>query len=79
MITAAAFNADGSRLATGDSTGNVIVWDTITGHELLTFPAHINQVMALSFAPDDRSLATGGSDLVLRIWQGSKEGLGVRD
>jgi WD40 repeat protein len=79
MITVAAFNADGSRLATGDSNGNVIVWDTITGHELLTFPAHINQAMALSFAPDDRSLASGGSDLVLRIWQGARERLGARD
>jgi WD40 repeat protein len=67
-LTAMAFSADSRRLAAGDGRGEVKLWDTETGYELLTFDAHTNDVFAIAFHPSGRQMATVGADGLVRIW-----------
>jgi WD40 repeat protein len=65
-IRAAAFSPDDKLLAAAGSDGNVTLWETLTGQVLVEFKAHEERVNCVAFAPDGRSLATGG-DTVL-VW-----------
>ncbi|GAA3207170.1 WD40 repeat domain-containing serine/threonine-protein kinase [Actinocorallia longicatena] len=59
-ITAAAFSADGSLLATGDRDGAVRLWDTATGRPHGgALPGHSSTVLALAF--DGASLLSGSA------------------
>src|SRR5262249_1661564 len=48
--------------------GKVKVFDTTTGAELLTFPAHGENVNGMIFSPDGRRLATGSQDRSIVVW-----------
>ena len=55
--------------AAGD--GNVVLWNTVTGQRLFSFPAHKKGVNSLAFSPNGNLLATGGNDAVARVWDAS--------
>jgi WD40 repeat protein len=62
-----ALSPDGRFLVTAEDA--VILRETASGQELGRFPLpHRGQVTALAFAPDGRTLATGGSDGVILLW-----------
>ncbi|MBD0841580.1 helix-turn-helix domain-containing protein [Streptomyces sp. TRM68416] len=75
---ALAFAADGSRLAAGDQTGRVTLWDGEARHRAAvlpnTFPPPVaarpepEAVTALAFSPDGRTLAVGGDAGDLQLW-----------
>jgi WD40 repeat protein len=67
-LKALAFSPDGRRLATGDARGYIKLWDTGTGHEVLTLEAHLNNVAGIAFHPDGMQMATVGADGLVRIW-----------
>lgn len=56
-----AVSRDGALAISGDSDGNVILWDVVSGSELRRAPAVKGQVIALAFAPDGQSIAVGGA------------------
>ncbi len=73
MLYCCAFSADGTRLATGDRVGHVVIWDVATGRQLAAVEApllytwdgvqrnrSIGGVRALAFSPDGSQLAVGG-------------------
>ncbi|MEO5954167.1 MAG: caspase family protein [Nitrospiraceae bacterium] len=63
----AAFSQDGRFAARGH--GEVIkIWDVATGQDLLELIGHTAAVKSIKFAPDGRSLISGGSDGAVRIW-----------
>ncbi|QDV34227.1 protein kinase domain-containing protein [Tautonia plasticadhaerens] len=64
-----AFSPDGRRLATGERSGMVTIWEIATGRRLLEFEAHDGGTPALAFSPDGRRLASAGyADRTVKIW-----------
>lgn len=64
----AALSPDGTLVATGDSSGNILLWETATGNLLATMPGHQVGVPVLQFSPDGTLLATGDRNGEVRIW-----------
>ena len=60
-----AFSADGTLLAAGAVSGNVVVWDIASGMEKFRSPAG-GQIVDLVFSPDGQTLISAGPDLLLR-------------
>ncbi len=72
-----AISADGKMLASGDGsptyqTGggetHIRLWDLESSKLLRKFPAHLNGVTSLDFAPDGKTLVSGGLDARVRLW-----------
>ncbi len=68
-IDSAAFSPDGMKLATGESNGDVRIWNASNGILLHTLKGHTERIMALAFTPDGEILASGSSDTTIRVWQ----------
>ena len=75
-IGALAFGPDGSRLAAGDRTGRVALWDGTLDHRAGVlrniFPAPLDTtpeaVSALAVSPDGQTLAVAGTAGTLQLW-----------
>jgi len=63
-----AFDADGSRIATGGVDKTAILWDARTGRELLTMRGQDSPVTSVEFSPDNSRLAVGCHDGSIHIW-----------
>ncbi|MBA4064271.1 MAG: hypothetical protein C0501_11265 [Isosphaera sp.] len=48
--------------------GTIVLWDTATGEEAERLPGHARTTLCLAFAPDGRSLVSGGGDGTMRVW-----------
>jgi WD40 repeat protein len=63
------WSPDGTRLASGDASGVVSIWDPITGERLLKFQAQSGTITSLAWSPDSTRLASAGvMDKNARIW-----------
>nr|WP_240982397.1 WD40 repeat domain-containing protein [Streptomyces sp. S3(2020)] len=75
-VTALSFSPDGTRLAVGDSSGHVTLWDgdlrsrtgVLTGTADTVSQGDPEAVAALAFSADGGTLAVGGTDGTLRLW-----------
>lgn len=76
QVTALAFSPDGTRLAVGDSTGHVTLWDgdvrhrtgALTGTSDTASQGEPEGVGSLAFSSDGGTLAVGGASGTLRLW-----------
>ena len=62
-----AFSPDGNSLVSGTSNHKVILWDVNSGTPLRTFHDHTDGVCGAAFSPDGETLATVGTEGVLRL------------
>ncbi|WP_128433648.1 hypothetical protein [Streptomyces cyaneus] len=75
-VTALDFSPDGTRLAVGDDTGHVTLWDgdvrrrtgVLTGTADTVSRGEPEPVTALAFSSDGHTLAVGGRAGTLRLW-----------
>jgi WD40 repeat protein len=67
-----AFSADGRTLATGhdleEAQAGICIWDLASRKLLRRFPVPAHAVLSLNFAPDNRTLASTGSEPRFRLW-----------
>ncbi len=68
VATAAAFSADGTRLATGEIDGTVRVWKVASGERLAVLKGHTGAIADLSFSEDGARLATASGDGTAKLW-----------
>ena len=83
-ITAIDFSVDAKLLASGSSDKTVRLWDLTTGQSIQTFTGHTSEVGAVIFLEDKalagialakaKTLASGGSDGTVFIWDLNKIG-----
>ncbi len=68
-VLAIAFSPDGKLLATGDSHGEIRLWQVADQQHLATYQGHRNWVRTLAFSPDGKLIASGSLDHTLRLWR----------
>jgi WD40 repeat protein len=63
-----AWSPDGKKLVTGNSSGDVIIWDADSGSQLLVLSGHTDDVNSVAWSPDGSRIVSGSADSTLRIW-----------
>jgi Tol biopolymer transport system component len=66
-VNTLAWSPDGSRIASGDSAGQVHIWQSQTGAKLLSFQPHQGEVSSLAWSPEGQYLASAGWDQVVHV------------
>jgi WD40 repeat protein len=67
-VTAIAWSPRGKLLAASSASGEIMLYNAISGHTLLLQPGDGQSIGGLAFSADGQWLASGGQDSTLRIW-----------
>ncbi|MGK7872108.1 MAG: NB-ARC domain-containing protein [Xenococcaceae cyanobacterium] len=67
-ILSVAFSPDGKLLATGDTNGEIQLWQVADSKLLLICKGHAGWVHSVIFSPDGRMLCSGSSDQTVKLW-----------
>ncbi|MET7571907.1 hypothetical protein ABZT04_25870 [Streptomyces sp. NPDC005492] len=67
-LYALAFSEDGHRLAAGAADGKALLWNAGATAAPAVLSGHSNPVPAVAFGPRGDTLATGGNDFTIRLW-----------
>jgi WD40 repeat protein len=61
-------------IASADEDGSVQVWNSSTGHTLLTYRRHTSAVATVAWSPDGTRIASSDDRGTVRVWDGSTGG-----
>jgi WD40 repeat protein len=67
-ITAFAYNHSGKWMVSGDSKGNIKIWDTKNYTLIETLEGHRSRIYDIDFSPDDELVASTSLDGTVRMW-----------
>ncbi|MEH2157802.1 NB-ARC domain-containing protein [Nostoc sp.] len=67
-IFSIAFSPNGKLLATGDTNGEIRLYEVANSQQLMTCKGHAGWVWSVSFSPDGQVLASGGNDQTIKLW-----------
>ena len=67
-ITSVMVGNNGSRIITGDSTGEVRVWDKGQGKPVMVLKGHSREVSSCVWSTTGKYALSGGKDFSLRLW-----------
>ena len=67
-ILTVAFSPDGKILATGDTHGEIRLWQITDRKAILTLQAHINGINSIAFSPNGQIIASGSYDRTVKLW-----------
>ena len=75
------FSQDNSVLVNGDASGDIQLWDVITGNKLTTLSGHTARVETLKFSPDGKTIVSTGADGTILLWDWEEvlEGIKVEE
>jgi WD40 repeat protein len=68
-VVGVTFSPDGKRLATSDTKGEIQIWDTSTGEQLVRCRGHQHWTWAIAFSPDAQYLASASDDYLVKLWE----------
>jgi WD40 repeat protein len=67
-FSSVALSPDGARVATGDESGMITIWDSATKNSRELRHEHKESVRAMEFSSDSQLLASGSTDGSVRLW-----------
>ncbi len=68
-INCLAFNPNGFMIAAGEESGNIVLWDTVSGKHIQDLDENQSEVRSVAFNNDGNILASGSaSDNAVRLW-----------
>ncbi|CAN1213469.1 hypothetical protein TUMEXPCC7403_24905 [Tumidithrix helvetica PCC 7403] len=67
-VNAIAFSPDGKSLASGESRGQIHLWQVGSGKNLLEIDGHTDIIFAIAFSSDGNYLASGSLDQTVKLW-----------
>lgn len=70
-IFSVAFSPNGKLLATGDSNGEIRLYNVASGKQLLSCKGHTGWIWSVAFSYDGHFLASGSNDQTVKIWDTS--------
>ncbi len=62
------FSPDNDVLVNGRVSGEIQLWDVITGNKLTTLSGHTARVETLKFSPDGKTIVSTGADGTILVW-----------
>ena len=68
QVESVAFNPNGSQLASGNTNGELVIWDIATSERLFTIQAHEKTVWDIVYSPDGTQIVTGGGLGLIKVW-----------